>query len=642
MGRYKNVPSGVLRRGIHILDLFDIESPPLDTIGPNNFLAWAENVAHAAQHLTPLQTQHMYWLDDWAIEFRKLYDNFERMRAADPMMCYVPKHSVSEAFHKSQSFIKYYKAGNGTSKTQTGYAEHYMVLTNQHRWRHVPKGGHATFIVSFNYTDYATNTFEKKFVYGEEGNPLSPMFPEGGKWFNRYDRKTYTLTLACPRCAEEGKAGSCRHHERQSTVALFSGQKGPEVIEGGQFLLGHIDEHVPEEWFRAAEQRLIRVPHGQFLITGTPLFGPQAWEIRILQNLCKQNPEENRRYPSQEDSPPYAELFQIDQFQAGIIDHEQINAMIKTADTFTVEARVYGREAPMVKKPVFDRKLLSKMLEECRAPEYCRLDFLCAPLEVQSPDDLKMEPEEPLKGKEGTWTGLRIWEKPVQNGQYLIAADTAKGISKGDASAASVFRIFTQGSVMRSRLVAQYYGWIDMLNYADEIFKLAILYNQALVVVERTGGFGEAVLLRLNRELSYWNLYRDTNKAKSAAAAEDSQYGVDTNMQTKPFMVSLSRQLVNEGRFECQDEETIREMAQFVQEDESSTGQRLERPRFKGAGNTHDDRTMTVVIGLSMMVDAQVAHMLDLAALSIDNTQKESPFWQAVRQDSKTSPVVEL
>src|SRR5690606_19565009 len=138
--------------------------------------------------------------------WRELHDNFEDIVRADPGIQYIPRNHAALSFHKSNAFIRYFRAGNRTSKTQSGYLEHYLVVTGNERFRKIPKGPHDTFIVAgLPFTSYASGVFEKKFITGEQNNPLSPLFPEGGKWFYHYDPRTYLLTLACKDCADKGK-----------------------------------------------------------------------------------------------------------------------------------------------------------------------------------------------------------------------------------------------------------------------------------------------------------------------------------------------------------------------------------------------------------------------------------------------------
>src|SRR3989304_3749050 len=124
----------------------------------------------------------------------------------DPMSIYLPAHDVALDFHKSTAFIRYFRGGNRISKTESGCADNYWMTTNQHPYRQTCAIPASTFIVGSNFAQYGEAVFQKKYLTGEPGNPLSPVFPEGGKWLHHYNEKKHLITIACPRCADAGKA----------------------------------------------------------------------------------------------------------------------------------------------------------------------------------------------------------------------------------------------------------------------------------------------------------------------------------------------------------------------------------------------------------------------------------------------------
>jgi len=65
-------------------------------------------------------------------------------------------------------------------------------------------------------------------------------------------------------------------------------------------------------------------------------------------------------------------------------------------------------------------------------------------------------------------------EKPQSGAQYLVAVDTAAGLSNEDFSCTSVLRLHLQENRLCFRLAAQYHGSIGLHDYADEVFKLAV------------------------------------------------------------------------------------------------------------------------------------------------------------------------
>lgn len=598
-----------------------------ENLGLDNFPQYAQFVAAVARDLTPGQKAKLPQLKEWAQSFRKLYDHFDQIVKADPMVLYTPKHKVAYEFHSSPASIRYFRGGNRTSKTQSGYAEHYFYLTNSHQWRRAPVGD--TFIVGLEYTKYAPNVFERKMLTGEAGNPLSPMFPEGGKWFNHYDDRKRILTIGCEDCAETGKAAQCRHTRR--TVTLFSDEGGWEVLQGAVYALAHFDEHVDEGFFEEAKMRLSSLAEqgSSLIITGTPLFGEVAWENRLVAAVATGDPGNNRQFPKDPESPPLVSLHQISMFDAGIVSKRIVEREMQTMDEFAIKCRIYGEPAPNTRNPVFDRFVLAEMRKRCRDPEYVTITPTLELEKVAGPEHLLVTP---LPDVERPWTGSRIWERPQAGGQYIAAVDSARGLAGRDASCCSIIKLTNVGMKLKLTLVAQYHGWINAFDYGDEVFKLCVWYNSALAIVELTGGFGDPVMLRL-KQLAYWNIFRNVASIPHADFVEDPLFGVDTNAREKPFMVAALQQMVRDRCIDVPCRDTIDEMANFAQEDATRDGQRLVSPRFRGAGGAHDDRVMSLVIGASVAVSTPVFDFQADAALHAPSSL--SPEWQAIHKEIK-------
>lgn len=558
---------------------------------------------------------------------KALSDDFEAIVAADPMMLYSPANRASLAFHSSDAYVRYFRAGNRTSKTQSGYAEHYLIATDQHRWRDFPTPPAQTFIVGMNFSKYGPSVFERKFITGEDGNPLSPMFPKGGKWFYHYDERKKIITIACPACANAGKSASCPHPK--STITLFSDVEGWEVLQGGQYRLGHFDEHINEEFFNESIQRTQTVRGGCLIVTGTPLHGEEAWEQRRLTSIYEKGGPENRVNPEDKRSPLFVELFEIDQFEAGLVPHDRIKMSMKAMDEFEIESRVYGKPAPLAKNPVFDRRKLAAMRETCTDPWRGHLHTAENLEEVTDLSEFTLEEQE---------TGpLRVWEEPDIHSFYIVGVDTAKGLyagdtrKSGDYSAACVLKVIKKGNGIALELVAQYHGHINPFDYAAEVFKLCVWYNSALAVIELTGGYGEAVMLRMREEFHYWNFYKDRSMAHSSATYNPGhRLGVDTNKRTKPYMVAALQQFVADDAIKIACKSTIQEMVAYEQE-RTDSGLSV---RYRGVGGTHDDRVMALVIAASVAVDASVASTMVEAQKAVYLAKEPTSIeWREIYKD---------
>jgi len=614
-----------------------------------SFGSFAEDAMYAAKGMQPgARARHYPDMFEWLEGFQKLYYRFDKEVALDPMILYRPQHDVSEEFHKSNAFVRYYMAGNGTSKTQSGVAESYFTLTNQHPWKTFEEPQNDVGMIGLVFSTYKGAVFEPKFLTGETGNILSPMFPDNGKWLHRYNKKMNTIVIACKECANKGGARDCTHYARQSSLRLFSDDQGWEVIQGANYRLMHFDEHLAEGFFNEAKQRIIRVKGGSMIVTGTPLFGLEAWEIRLLLNRFNGDPAENLRVPSNPNSEKYVEVFQIDQFEAGIVPHDAIRAEMAGMDKFEIAARVYGKPGPLAKKPVFDREAVQDMHDK-----------------ATNPDRYVIVPEVPLehyptaaqlvcknvgvddrsRGHKDPWTGLCVWEEPQPGTMYVMGIDTAKGIyagdgkgRSGDASCCSVFKLsFDDRNLLCLDMVAQYHGWIAMLEYGDEVYKLGTWYNGALAVVETTGGYGEAVLMRLKSQLYYPNIYQGTGKESQNIHKMESRVGIDTNVGTKPFMVSLAQSLIKNRQVKIPCSRTLEEMVAFEQVDTGPGGARLRVPRFEGTGGAHDDRVMAYVIVASVAQDQNHFNPVTFEMMrqrDPANRPQVSDFWKDIRAET--------
>lgn len=596
---------------------------PTAELGLDNFAQYAEFVAQVVKDLGPQERSRYTKLPEFSAAWRKLYDDFDRQYQSDPMIIYRPKHKVSFEFHSSPAFVRYFRAGNRTSKTQSGYAEHYFFATGNHPYRKISKGH--TFLVGLEYTKYAPNTFERKMFGNEPGNPVAPMFPIGGKWLNHYDDRKHIITLACGSCAAAGKAGSCKHDEGKSSITLFSDEGGWEQLQGAAYVLGHIDEHVDEGWYDEGKVRLAgnqAVKHTSMVITGTPLFGSMMWENVEVARLVEENPKLNKVDPKDPDSPPLASMHEISMIDAGITPREKIDAMMAGWDEMKIRARIYGKPAPTTDSPVFDPYVLAEMRKITKEPKYVTLKAAVELEDLARPDQVTLD-EAPVTHPK-VWTGLRVWEAPDPNGQYIAAVDSARGLTGRDASCCSILKLESVGRKLCLRLVAQYYGWLNGFEYADEVFKLAVWYQSALVVVELTGGFGDTVVLRL-KQLGYWNIYREVGKRIYAEFAEDARFGIDTNQNTKPFMVASLQQFVRDRCIQIPCRDTIDEMLSFTQENTGKDGVRLVTPRFEGAGGSRDDRVMSLVIAASIAVSTPV---FDFQANANVTAPAPTPEWK--------------
>ena len=577
------------------------------TITKATFLDFADNARQAILALSTKQ-QTSKPIADLALGLRKLRDDFETVVTADPMCVYTPRHSVALAFHRSKARVRYFHAGNRASKTESGKAEVYWTLTGTHPYRALAPQPAQVFIVGTNFTKYRPMVFESKYLTGEQGNPLSPAFPEGGKWFYRYDQKTYTIEICCDECAEMGKASSCPHPKRK--LILFSDEEGPGVMAGGQYALGQLDEQIDYAIYREARERIKTVPNAGLIVTETPLNGRAWWTWSVLAAQA------DTREMILNTDIPIAERFNIDQFSAGLVPHEEILASMRDMEEPEIKARIFGLPVVALDKAVFDLSTLSKMHEEVGEPLRGQLELPGADGSSQE-ERLVTLPYDPPPDRmpaflEADTGNLRIWEPPQLTAQYVIGVDVAHGLTRRDASSADVLKMTPVGTDMLVEQVAQYHGWVNPLIYAEELFKLGIYYGagngRSRLVPERNGP-GMALIQRLN-ELGCWFLFQDVTSPAGVRYTLEQQYGLDTNIRTKSIIVAALQNAIRARRYgrpgvilHCV--QSIVELENYVQEmTESGQAFRFEAAGHKEARNRpgkdegfgHDDRVMSLAI----------------------------------------------
>ena len=562
----------------------------------------------------------------------KLRDDAERIVQKDPIILYRPQHNVALAFHQSLAKYRYFYGANRISKTIAGYVDDAWIVTGRHPYRRQGLQG-SVFVVGSDYEKYAPKVFEAKLVHGENGNPLSPIFPERGKWLHHYDAKRHILYIACIECALAGKAQSCNHVKY--TFSLFSDEARVQSLAGGQYAQFHLDEPVKEEVWNEAQQRISTVRDSGGILTETPdpRHGTSWWSYNVLYKLGVKGRPENW-LPDR--GAPVVSLHNIDRLTAGLTPKEDIIAMMKTMPENEIRSRIMGEFVSGAEVGIFDSLALKDMEQQATKPT--RGELLLS-------GEAKGLPIEELAQRcyseganlffnESDDGFIRIFEPPKPGRQYIIGADVASGLTRGDPSAAIVHEMIPVGEQIALRQVASAHGWRGALPYADTLFRLGLYYNSATLVIESNGP-GLAVIQRLFDILGCWFLFRDVSSPASATMDLASQYGINTNVRTKPLMISVLQSRIRAhmqglpsvilvGR------EEIEEHKSFIQEaNETGSGFKL-----KGAGKSHDD----FVMANALAVYAACAHpiydyQLDVKPKKeVHLTDSEKAVWKSVKE----------
>jgi len=109
---------------------------------------------------------------------------------------------------------------------------------------------------------------------------------------------------------------------------------------------------------------------------------------------------------------------------------------------------------------------------------------------------------------------IRIFKPPITGHRYILGVD----VSRGDAGDNSAFELLDVDAIDEFGIkyieqVAEYEGKMTGDILGELCFKYGTLYNNALIVVDCIGGYGESTVLTL-LNLEYQNLYYETVQNK--------------------------------------------------------------------------------------------------------------------------------
>lgn len=179
---------------------------------------------------------------------------------------------------------------------------------------------------------------------------------------------------------------------------------------------------------------------------------------------------------------------------------------------------------------------------------------------------------------------LRVWDDPQPGRRYVIGADVAEGLARGDFSCADVLR------VPDGAQVAQWHGHIDPDRYADVLAWLGKHYNAALIGVERNN-HGLTTLTGL-RNGGYAHLYAQQDLEHRAEGKESRRVGWLTTAKSKTKIIDQLAAEVRDGESGIVCRETVREMATFVVHEDGHQGAKA---------GCYDDRVMSRAIAGEML-----------------------------------------
>ena len=184
---------------------------------------------------------------------------------------------------------------------------------------------------------------------------------------------------------------------------------------------------------------------------------------------------------------------------------------------------------------------------------------------------MNLRSREPI---ERTKDNVAVYAHPEPEHLYILCADVAKGRGQ-DSSTFSIIDVtadpWQQVAVYRDNKISP-------LLFPNIIYKYANTYNTAIVVIESNDA-GMITCNGLYHDLEYENMYVES-QVKTGAL------GINMDRKVKRIGCSTFKDLLEEGKLEVHDEETIKEISTFEARGQS----------YEASDGNHDDLVMNLVL----------------------------------------------
>ena len=167
---------------------------------------------------------------------------------------------------------------------------------------------------------------------------------------------------------------------------------------------------------------------------------------------------------------------------------------------------------------------------------------------------------------------LQVFEPPKPDCNYVFGVDTSEGLTESDFQAIVVLK------VPELIEVATFNDRISPDKFALIVCCLALIYNNAFVVVEDNDRGGFLVIKLLDEKYKYRNLYRRTKLSGNKDFTEKKEIGWKTTVTSKPFMVQDLEAIINEMGIKFNSLQTINQLKKFSKLADGDLG--VPRPGF--------------------------------------------------------------
>ncbi|MDF1551943.1 MAG: hypothetical protein P1P84_02720 [Deferrisomatales bacterium] len=274
--------------------------------------------------------------------------------------------------------------------------------------------------------------------------------------------------------------------------------------------------------------------------------------------------EDNRMVPPQgfvrtRDEAELAKRYGIDDEQLYWRRYTISNECRGSLETFQQEHPATPEEAFLgTGRPVFDNTKVS-LLRDHAPPPIARYEILGGNV---------------IAAAQGRF---KVWKEPQPGHAYIIAADVAEGLLKGDASAAVVI------DHRSGEQVAEWHGKCDPDEYAQFLLAIGKRYNNALIAPERNN-HGLTVVTHLF-SAKYPYLYCEM--VPDPPGKPRKRYGWQTSSATRPLIIDTLIKEEREGTHGLKSAELFGEMLSFKIQDNG---------KYEADANRHDDLVIAAAI----------------------------------------------
>lgn len=192
-----------------------------------------------------------------------------------------------------------------------------------------------------------------------------------------------------------------------------------------------------------------------------------------------------------------------------------------------------------------------------------------------------------VRRRDGEW---RIYEEPLDDHRYGIAADVATG-SGDDFSSAHVIDL-TNG-----RWVAEYHARVHEDVFAKDLYYTGRWFNDAIMAIETQGGYGRAVVMELRDgrkgRRPYSRLYRHRRGIEETIDPDEKDvFGYPVTVVTRPQLINQLEQWIREGQCPWITPDLDSELRTF--------SRRNTRPSPRALEGCNDDRVMSAAGSLEL------------------------------------------